>query len=155
VADVEGKMVLMKKGWVFVMNEGSIPERRKIMPGFDRSGPMGAGPATGGGRGFCVNASAGYETRFFGNYGSGGGMGYGRGFRGGHGPGMRPGVAGRFGWSNQPQTVPSYTQDQAAEIEMLKAQAGSVQMTLDTISKRISDLEKGAATPSTPGKTDD
>ena len=38
------------------------------MPGFDRSGPRGAGPMSGGGRGLC----AGFETRG-GGFGRGGG----------------------------------------------------------------------------------
>ena len=36
------------------------------MPGFDRSGPMGAGPMTGGRRGLCNPANTGYDTRFAG-----------------------------------------------------------------------------------------
>ena len=31
------------------------------MPGFDRTGPMGMGPRTGGGRGFC-QPGAGYAN---------------------------------------------------------------------------------------------
>lgn len=66
------------------------------MPGFDRRGPMGAGPMTGRGRGFCNPAGDGYETRFFGNCGFGRGMGSGRGLRGGYGPGMRRGFGRGF-----------------------------------------------------------
>ena len=117
------------------------------MPGFDRSGPMGAGPLTGGGRGLCGNA--GYGTPFFGKYGFGGRMGYGRGFRGGYGPGMRRG----FGARNQPGFGPSYMQDPAAEIDMLKTQAGSIKSTLDAINRRISDLEKSIEKPSGPGES--
>jgi hypothetical protein len=36
------------------------------MPGFDKTGPMGQGPMTGGGRGFCATPS-----RRFGPYGFG------------------------------------------------------------------------------------
>jgi len=35
------------------------------MPGFDGTGPMGAGPMTGGARGFCYPANAGYAPRFY------------------------------------------------------------------------------------------
>jgi len=33
---------------------GVSQERRRIMPGFDGTGPRGMGPMTGGGRGYCV-----------------------------------------------------------------------------------------------------
>ena len=42
---------------------GAADSREKevfIMPGFDGTGPMGAGSMTGGGRGFCNPADAGY-----------------------------------------------------------------------------------------------
>jgi hypothetical protein len=45
------------------------------MPGFDRTGPMGQGPRTGGGFGYCgPNAGVGY----FGGFRSVGGFGRGR-----------------------------------------------------------------------------
>jgi len=44
------------------------------MPGYDRSGPMGAGPMTGGRRGLCNPANTGYDTRFGGMFGFGRGM---------------------------------------------------------------------------------
>lgn len=34
------------------------------MPGFDRTGPMGEGPMTGGVRGRCNSDSVGYDPRF-------------------------------------------------------------------------------------------
>ena len=43
------------------------------MPGFDGRGPVGAGPMTGGARGFCDPAAAGYPRPFD------RGMGFGRG----------------------------------------------------------------------------
>jgi len=58
------------------------------MPGFNGSGPVGAGPMTGGRRGLCNPANAEIETPFARSYGYGRGMGIGRGFRGGYGPGM-------------------------------------------------------------------
>ena len=36
------------------------------MPGFDGTGPMGMGPMTGGGRGFCSPWGAGASVRRFG-----------------------------------------------------------------------------------------
>lgn len=56
------------------------------MPGFDRSGPMGAGPMTGGRRGRCnPNTAAAIPQGYAAGYGRGYGMG--RGFRGGVGYG--------------------------------------------------------------------
>lgn len=62
------------------------------MPRMDNTGPSGAGPMTGGGRGMCVTDEPGRIRRFLGR-----GMGLGRGLgRGrGRGAGMR---GGRGGW---------------------------------------------------------
>lgn len=105
------------------------------MPGFDRRGPNGAGPMTGGGRGLCNNATQG--NRPFGGFGYGRGGGFGRGVRGnrwlqrGYGWGTRAGESGS-------------SEDTAGELEMLKAQANSIQETLDTISRKMADLEKSS-----------
>ena len=61
------------------------------MPGYDRTGPMGAGSRTGGGLGYCSrNANVGGVQGF----GAGGGFGHGRrdlsGCRGGYGRMRRP-----------------------------------------------------------------
>ena len=61
------------------------------MPGYDRSGPEGAGPMTGGGRGFCSRKPA---TGVFGSAGRGGGRGWRRGVRAGFG--RQRFVASRF-----------------------------------------------------------
>ena len=61
------------------------------MPGYDKSGPMGAGPMTGGRRGLCNPANTGTGAQFAGSYGYGRGMNFGRGFRGGYGPGRGSG----------------------------------------------------------------
>ncbi len=47
------------------------------MPGFDRTGPVGMGPMTGGGRGFCTfrNPGIGQTFRGPGSFGRGGGRG--------------------------------------------------------------------------------
>jgi hypothetical protein len=66
------------------------------MPGFDRTGPSGLGPLTGGGRGYCapgypapVAGRTPWYSRFFRRAGRGGGrgtaMGTGRGRGGGRG----------------------------------------------------------------------
>jgi hypothetical protein len=46
------------------------------MPGFDRTGPMGAGPMTGGARGRCNPATAGTVPAYAGGYGYGRGLGF-------------------------------------------------------------------------------
>jgi len=114
------------------------------MPRFDRNGPMGAGPMTGGRRGFCNHANREYERRFSRNFGFGRGMRLGRGFGGGYGPDM-----GRaFGWRgwNQPPYQPPHPEYPEKDLNILKAEAASVKNTLDMVNRRIAELEK----PSTP-----
>ncbi|MDD3345545.1 MAG: DUF5320 domain-containing protein [Candidatus Omnitrophica bacterium] len=50
------------------------------MPRFDGSGPMGFGPMTGGGRGYCVSGPKSEGARYFGRRGNSA-AGGGRGFR--------------------------------------------------------------------------
>jgi len=100
------------------------------MPGFDRTGPMGAGPMTGGARGRCNPANAGNAPRY---YGTGYGLGLRRGFRGGYG----------WGYGVPAYGVPAATPaDPAAELDALKAQAAQVKSTLDAIENRINALKK-------------
>ena len=62
-----------------------------IMPGLDRSGPMGAGSMTGGRRGICGRAGAAINQPAYGSgYGYGRGMGFRRGFGRGRGYGLGP-----------------------------------------------------------------
>jgi hypothetical protein len=112
------------------------------MPGFDRSGPMGAGPMTGGRRGLCNPATTGYDTRFGGMSGFGRGIRLGRGFRGGFGRGMGRAL-GRRDW-NRTSYYPSYAQYPEEELNMLKAEANSVKNSLDMINRRIAELERSS-----------
>ena len=112
------------------------------MPGFDRSGPMGAGPMTGGRRGLCSPANTGYDTRFGGMFGFGRGMGLGRGFRGGFGRGMGRTFRRRF-W-NQPSYYPAYAQNPEEELNILKEEANSIKGSLEMINRRIAELEKSS-----------
>ncbi|MEJ2657879.1 MAG: DUF5320 domain-containing protein [Desulfobacterales bacterium] len=112
------------------------------MPGFDRSGPMGAGPMTGGRRGLCNPASLGYGRGFSGPFGFGRGMGLGRGFRGGFGRGMGRALGWRFG--NYPLYPPAYAQNPEEELHMLKAEADSLKNSLDMINRRIAEMEKSS-----------
>ncbi len=113
------------------------------MPGFDRSGPMGAGPMTGGRRGRCYPANTRYDNRFAGMSGFGRGMGLGRGFRGGSGRSMGR-AFGRRDW-NQPSYYSEYAQHPEDELNMLKAEANSAKNSLDMINRRIAELEKSSA----------
>ena len=98
------------------------------MPGFDRTGPMGAGPMTGGARGYCNPATAGTMPAIAGGYGYGRGLGLRRGFRGVFGPGRGRGRGfGRgYGWY-PPPVSPVYPTDAASEIaaaHLLHAKSG-------------------------------
>jgi hypothetical protein len=116
------------------------------MPGFDGTGPMGAGPMTGGARGRCNPATAGAIPAYAGGYSYGRGLGLRRGFRGGYGPDMGRGRGfGRgYGWY-PPAVGPIYPVGAADEMEMLKAEADYMKKSLNAISKRIEELEKKPA----------
>ena len=125
------------------------------MPGFDRTGPMGAGPMTGGARGFCYPESAGYDPRFYrGGYR---GLGLRRGFRGGFGSpinrdlrfaptGMGRGRGYGRGYGGFPPAMgPGFPVDAGDEVDMLKAQADYMKNSLKAINERIDTLEKKSA----------
>jgi hypothetical protein len=111
------------------------------MPGFDRSGPMGAGSMTGVRRGFCNPGRSAIERPVSRGYGFGAGYG----FRGGYGPGrgVRKGFCGGFAWYPS-MYEPGYPTDQTSEMNMLRAEADSMKTALDTINKRIVELEKSS-----------
>ncbi len=103
------------------------------MPGFDRTGPQGMGPMTGGARGLCNSANVGYRSRV------GRGMGLRRGFRGGdygQGRGMRRNFGRGVAYDDP------YPADDIVEMDMLKAEAEAVKNDLDMINRRITELEK-------------
>ena len=116
------------------------------MPGFDRTGPMGAGSMTGGARGRCNPAAVGINPAYAGNYDYGRGPALRRGFRGGFGPGQDRGRGfGRmYGWY-PPAEAPVSPLDTANEIDMLKAEADYMKKSLETIYKRIDALSKKPA----------
>ncbi len=113
------------------------------MPGFDRTGPMGAGPMTGGARGLCNPATTGSFPFYAGGYGYGRGLGLRRGFRRVHGRGMGRGrfYAGGCGWYPVP-VGPVYPVEAAEELDMLKAEADYIKKSLEAVNKRIEELEK-------------
>lgn len=105
------------------------------MPGFDRTGPMGGGPMTGGARGYCNPSNAGYSGRvpgrgFFGRgFGRGYGM-FGRGRGGGRWFGFLPQTYG--------SGAPATTDD---ELQWLSDQSNYLKSELDRINSRIDDLK--------------
>lgn len=118
------------------------------MPRGDRSGPVGMGPMTGRGAGYC----AGFGMPGFANPGSGRGFGFGRGGGrgfGGGGWGRRnrfyaTGVPGwmRFGG----YAAPYYpAPDADTEKQALKSEADAIRSELEAVEKRLAELEAGAA----------
>lgn len=113
------------------------------MPGGDGTGPLGAGPMTGRGAGFC----AGFNIPGYANPAPGPGFwGRGRGFRrGGGGRGWRhcfwaTGLPGwmRVGWGSMPYTAEPTPE---AERRFLDGQAQALRSQLDAIEKRLEELK--------------
>jgi len=112
------------------------------MPGGDGTGPMGMGPMTGGGRGFC----AGYPTPGYANPQAGNGWGF--GFRRGRGRGRGWGRRGFAYWPTM--GYPYYGSPIAQEFtpkqesDMLREEARAMQREVDAINQRITELESSA-----------
>ena len=111
------------------------------MPGFDGTGPLGQGPMTGGGFGYCgTNRRPGYALGgrgFFGRFGAGRGAGFARrGWIGrGGGPGYGyPGPWGLYG--------PSGRVDPQTEVAKLRQEATDLKAYLKDVEARIGELEK-------------
>jgi len=98
------------------------------MPRGDGTGPMGMGPMSGRGAGYC----AGY------------GMGFGRG-RGWRRMSNAAGLPGsmRVGWPATPFQRPGPDTERQA----LKDQADALQAQLDSIRKRLSEIDGESTTP--------
>lgn len=102
------------------------------MPGFDRTGPWGAGPMTGGRSGLCASRSAG--------------MGGGQGFGQGRGFGWR---AWGPAYYDAPYAVPAsagspyappMSRDQ--EVDFLQNQAQAIKEDLEDIEARLSEIQQ-------------
>ena len=122
------------------------------MPRGDRTGPMGFGPLTGRGGGFC----AGYNMPDWTSPVPGRGV-WGRSGGGGRGwrhwlhatglPGWARAGMGFPGWGASPSpfmapVVPGMSAE--AEVDALKAQAGHLEQTLQYLRQRIEKLEDEA-----------
>ena len=114
------------------------------MPGFDRTGPLGQGPRTGGGFGYCDPTAESYYGQSV-VYGVGRGgipRGGGRGFAFGSGRGR----GRRFG--GVAPVAPVYYPAPAAPVQMapdqelalLKEQSQAMQNQLNQINERIAEL---------------
>jgi len=110
------------------------------MPRLDRSGPMGAGPMTGGRRGTCGRAGVAINQPAYGSgYGYGGGMGFRRGFGRGRGYGLGP-AQGRV--PSQQAYGTGYPASKTDELKMLRADAEAMRQSLESVQRRIAELEK-------------
>lgn len=113
------------------------------MPGFDGTGPLGEGPMTGGGFGYCgTGGRPGYGFRgraFYGGLGSGRGLGFGRGRRFGRGADLGSGR-----WSPWRAYGQSLTLDPKAEFAGLQQEAKDLRAYLKNLETRIGELEKSS-----------
>ena len=105
------------------------------MPRFNQTGPSDRGPMTGRGRGLCNSERLVYQA------GTPGADSFGRGFRGGSDPGMR-GCTGRRSARSRAVFQETYPENVHVALDRLKMQTESMKQTLDTISRRLSEMEK-------------
>jgi hypothetical protein len=107
------------------------------MPGGDGTGPVGIGPRTGQGAGFC----AGYPTPGYLSPVAGRGF-WGRGRGGGRGWCHWFYATGLPFWARLREYVtPQQQPNKELERQALKGQADALQSELDSIKKRISEIE--------------
>ena len=120
------------------------------MPDSDGTGPIGAGPRTGGGFGYCPPSAAGaYPGGGYPNYGVGRGVyprGGGRGRARGGGRGRGRGLG--YGYPAYPAAGPAYPPPPAwspppdGELDFLRSREQGLREELDSIRSRIGELEK-------------
>ena len=103
------------------------------MPRGDRKGPEGMGSRTGRGLGLC----SGYDSPGFTKGRFGDGMRRGRGLGFGRGAGFQGAYDRGYGGMGYPDNVPN-TGD---ELQTLKDEAKFMKENLDTVNKRIKELE--------------
>jgi hypothetical protein len=152
---VQVPAVVQAKGKAEVKDEAKAKAKAKVkakeeiakkevcdMPGFDRTGPQGAGPMTGGRRGFCNPASGDIQPAYGRGYGygaqRGGRLGLGRGFRGARSMGRRF-VPGDVGYA-QPEPPLSTTENEGI-LAKLKEGVDSMNASLSSMNRVLSDLK--------------
>jgi Family of unknown function (DUF5320) len=106
------------------------------MPGFDRTGPIGMGPRTGGGRGYCGTGAL-RNPAGSGWFGRGRGMG-----RGLLGMGLGLGSYFLGPWARRRGFFPAYSPTSEEEASHLKEEASSLRDMLSSIEQRLGELEK-------------
>ncbi len=118
------------------------------MPGFDGTGPIGAGPRTGGGFGYCPPyGGSAYSGGVYPIYGVGRG-GYPRGGGRGRARGSGRGRGMGYGFPAYPPAGAAYPPPPAwgspagGELDFLRSQEQGLREELDSIRSRIGELEK-------------
>ncbi len=108
------------------------------MPGFDGTGPMGQGPMTGGGRGYCAVPLSGDRPMYTGRrfFGKGQGRGWRNCFY----------ATGLPGWMRVQRGMQAFgsfgrAMSKEDELAMLKNQADFLKEELDTVRTRVQALE--------------
>ena len=109
------------------------------MPGYDRRGPLGAGPMTGGRRGRCATSDITANRPVYGAYGDGRGLGLRRGFGRRRGRGFGPAYAGV---AHPAAYRPGEALSGSDEIEMLRAEVEAMQQALEAVRHNIAELDK-------------
>jgi len=121
----------------------------EVMPGFDGRGPMGAGPMTGGGRGFCNPArnNAGFAGGSMmgrtAGFGRGLGLRRGCGFGFGRGAGFGRGLGPAESYPNVGYApyYGGYAASPKDEATTLRREAEYMKQQLDAVNRRIEELE--------------
>lgn len=134
-----------------IPDDNNFIEEVNIMPGGDRTGPLGFGPMSGRAAGYC----AGYPVPGYAHpWGGRMGMGFRRGFGRGAGRGFRRGAF--LGYPVHPSCAavpsiypmygPAYpyqgTMDSKQEMDLLQSEAEDIKAELEAVQKRIAELEK-------------
>lgn len=118
------------------------------MPGFNGTGPMGRGPMTGGGRGYCT--SSGLGSTQGGYRGNPGGLGFGRGFGRGFrrrrsAPGYGAACSGSFAGAEYDAGVQDqmrvYTQYTFEETNFLRTRIEELKRAVEDIGKAVANLQ--------------
>ena len=121
------------------------------MPRGNGMGPRGMGPMTGRGAGFCAGTGMpGFANPIPGRgFGMGFGYGMGRGFAGaGRGRRNMFFATGMPGWTDRSGWVDAQSQagiEPETEKQILRNQLDSLKTTLDTIQKRLDQLEQSSS----------
>jgi hypothetical protein len=118
------------------------------MPGFDRTGPQGLGPMTGGGFGLCGrNTKTTVQNELYPRGAGRGGMpwggGRGRVWGGGRGRNYRSQISPlrQTGYAGGPGRSAGYPPSSDTELESLRALAERLEQEMTALTERIHQLE--------------